>query len=62
MKVDKASNETINKICVKCKWCELNEKGEKTGEGPGKDIICWYLSAIFQVVKFRDVKNITARN
>ena len=31
-KVDKASDETINKKYVKYKQRELNEKGEKTGK------------------------------
>ena len=38
-RVDKASNETINKMCAEYKQRELNEKDEKTGKALGKHVI-----------------------
>ena len=38
-RVDKASDEIINKMYTKYKHHELNEKGEKTGKTLGKHVI-----------------------
>ena len=38
-RVDKASDETINKTYGEYKQCELNEKDEKTGKALGKYVI-----------------------
>ena len=38
-RVDKASDETINKTYGEYKQCELNEKGEKSGKALGKYVI-----------------------
>ena len=57
-KVDKASDETINKTYALNKQRELNEKGEKTGKALGKDVIHLYTSVISWVVKMRDVKKL----
>ena len=57
-KVDKASDETINKTYAEYKQRELNEKGEKTGMALGKHAINLYSTGIFRVVKIRDVKKL----
>ena len=57
-KVDKASDETINKTYAAYKQRELNEKGEKTGEALGKHVIKLYSNGISRVVKIRDVKKL----
>ena len=57
-KVDKASDETINKTYAEYKQRELNEKGEKTGKALGKHAINLYSTGIFRVVKIRDVKKL----
>ena len=57
-KVDKASNETINKAYGEYRQRELNEKGEKTGKALGKYVISLYSTGISQVVKVRDVKKL----
>ena len=54
-KVNKASDETINKTYVEYKQRELNERGEKTGKALGKHIINLYSTGISRVVKIRDV-------
>ena len=41
-RVDKASDEIINKTYAENKHCELNEKGEKTGKTLGKHVINLY--------------------
>ena len=56
-KVDKASDETINKTYVEYKQREVNEKGEKTGKALGKHVINLYLTGISRVVKVRDANN-----
>ena len=56
-KVEKASDETINKAYAEYKQRELNKKGEKTGIALGKYIINLHSTGISQVVKIRDVKN-----
>ena len=57
-KVDKASDETINKTYAEYKQRELNEKGEKTGKALGKHVVNLYSTRISQVVKIRDVKKL----
>ena len=56
--VNKASDETINKVYAECKEHELNEKGEKTGEALDKRVISLYLTRMSQVVKIRDVEKL----
>ena len=57
-KVDKASDETINKTYAEYKQRELNEKGEKTGKTLGKHVVNLYSTRISRVVKIRDVKKL----
>ena len=45
-KVDKASDETINKTYAEYKQRGLNEKGEKTGKALGKHVIILYSTEI----------------
>ena len=54
-RVDKASNETLNKTYAEYKQRELNEKGEKTGKALGKHVINLYSTGISRMVKIRDV-------
>ena len=54
-KVDKASDEIINKTYAEYKQRELNEKREKTGKGLGKHVINLYSTGISQMVKIRNV-------
>ena len=54
-KVDKASDETINKTYTEYKQRKLNEKGEKTRKALGKHVITLYSTRISRVVKIRDV-------
>ena len=56
--VDKASNETINKMYAEYKQRELNEKDEKTGKTLGKHVINLYSTGISQWVKIKDVKKL----
>ena len=57
-RVDKASDETINKIYVEYRQRELNEKGEKTGKALGKHVINLYSTGISQWLKIKDVKKL----
>ena len=57
-RIDKASDETINKTYAEHKQRELNEKGEKTGKALGKNVINLYSTRISRVVKIRDVKKL----
>ena len=57
-RVEKASDETINKTYAEYKQHELNEKGEKTGEVLGKHVINLYFTGISRMVKIRDVKKL----
>ena len=57
-RVDKASDEIINKTYAEYKHCELNEKGEKTARALGKHAINLYYSRISQFVKIRDIKKL----
>ena len=57
-RVDKASDEIINKTYDEYKQCELNEKGEKTARALAKHAINLYSNGIFQFVKIRDIKKL----
>ena len=57
-KVDKASDETINKTYAEYKQRELNEKGDKTGKALGKRVINLYSTGNSRVVKFNDAKKL----
>ena len=57
-RVDKASDETIDKKYAEYKQRELNEKGEKIGKTLGKHVINLYSTAISRWLKIRDVKKL----
>ena len=57
-RVDKASDETVNKTYAEYKQRELNEKVAKTGKDLGKHVINLYSTGISHVVKIRDVKKL----
>ena len=57
-RVDKASDETINKKYAEYQQRELNEKGEKTGKALGKHVINLYSTGISQWLKIKDVKKL----
>ena len=57
-RVDKVSNETINKTYGEYKQRELNQKGEKTGRAFGKHVISLCSTGISHVVKIRDEKKL----
>ena len=57
-KVEKTSDETINKTHVEYKQNELNEKVEKTGKVLGKHVINLNSTGISRVVKIKDVKKL----
>ena len=52
-RVDKASNEVINKTYAEYRQRELNKKGEKTGKSLGKNVINLYSTGISWMVKIR---------
>ena len=54
-KVDKASDEIINKTYAEYKQQELNEKVVKTGKALGKHVISLYSIGISWMVKIRGV-------
>ena len=54
-RIDKASDEVINKTYAEYKQRELNEKGEEIGRALGKHVINLYSTGIFRMVKIRDV-------
>ena len=56
-RVDKASDETINKTYAEYKQRELNEKGENNGKALGKHVINLYSVGISRWLRIRDVKN-----
>ena len=56
-RVDKASNETINKKYVEYKQHEITEKGEKTGKALSKHVINLYSTGISRWFKTRMLKN-----
>ena len=57
-RVDKASDETINKKYAEYKQRELNEKSEKTGKALDKHVINLYSTGIYQWLKIKDVKKL----
>ena len=57
-RVDKASDETINKKYVEYKQRELNEKDEYTGKAFCKHVINLYSTGISRWVKIKDVKKL----
>ena len=54
-RVDKASDETINKAYALYKQRDMKEKGEKTGKALVKHVINLYATGISRWVKIRDV-------
>ena len=60
-RVDKASDEIINKTYAEYKQRELNEKGEKTGKALGKHVINLYSTGIFRMVCSRHAHSKTLR-
>ena len=57
-RVDKASDETINKTYAEYKQHELNEKGEKTAKALGKHAVELYSNEISWWFKIKDVKKL----
>ena len=57
-RVDKASDETINKKYAEYKPCEITEKDEKTAKALGKHVINLYSTGISQWFKIKDVKKL----
>ena len=57
-RVDKASDQIINKTYAEYKQRELNEKGENTAKALGKYAINLYSRRISWLVKIRDVKKL----
>ena len=57
-RVDKASDETINKTYAEYKQHELSEKYEKTGKALGKHVVKLYSTGISWWVKVKDVKKL----
>ena len=57
-RVDKASDEIINKTYAEYKQRELIEKGEKTGKALGKHVINLYSTGISRWLKIKDVKKL----
>ena len=55
-RVDKASDEIINKMYGEYKQRELKEKGENTGKALGKHAINLYSTGISRMIKIRDVQ------
>ena len=56
--VDKASDETINKKYAGYIQCKFNEKGEKTANVLGKDVIKLYSKGISWFANIRDAKKL----
>lgn len=54
--VDKASDETIDKVYVEYKQRKLNLKKWKKGKALEKHVIILYLTGISQLVKIKDVQ------
>ena len=61
-RVDKASDEVINKANAEYKQRELNQKGEKTGKALGKHVINLYSTGISRMVMIRDVYKLQQDN
>ena len=57
-RVDKPSDETINKAYALYKQRDLNEKGEKTGKALGRYVINLYSTGISRWVKIRNVQKL----
>ena len=57
-RVDKASDEVINKTYAGYKQRQLNEKGEKTGKALGKHVINLYSTGISRWLKIKDVRKL----
>ena len=57
-RVEKASDEAINKTYAEYKQRELNEKYEKTGKVLGKHVINLYCTGISRWLKIKDVKKL----
>ena len=57
-KVDKGSDETINKTYAEYKQKELNEKSEKTGKALGKNFINLYSAGVSRWLKIKAVKKL----
>ena len=57
-RLDKASDEIINKTYTEYRQRELNEDGEKTAKALGKHIIKLYSNGISRFVKIRNVKKL----
>ena len=57
-RVDKASDEIINKTYAEYKKHELNEKGKKTGKALGKHVINLYSTGISRWLKIKNVKKL----
>ena len=57
-RVEKASDETIDKTYAEYKQQELNEKGEKAGKALGKHVINLYSTGISRWLKIKDVKKL----
>ena len=57
-RVDKASEETINKTYTEYKQRKLNEKSKKTGKALRKHVISLYSTGISWDVKIRDIRKL----
>ena len=57
-RVDKASDEIINKTYAEYKQRKLNEKGEKTGKALGKHVINLHSTGISRRLEIKDVKKL----
>ena len=57
-RVDKDSDEAINKRYIEYKQHELNDKDEKTGKALRKHVINLYSTGISQLLKIKDVKKL----
>ena len=57
-RVDKASDETINKTYAEYRQRELNEKGEKTGKALGKHVINLCSTGISGWLQIQDVQKL----
>ena len=57
-RVNKASNDAINKTYTEYRQRELNEKGEKTGKALSKHIINFYFTRISGWFKIKDLRKL----
>ena len=57
-RVDKASDEIINKTYAEYRQREITENGEKTAKVLGKHVIKLYSIGIYRFVKIRDAKKL----